>query len=357
MQDEKAVAAKVAELGGSKMQFVGKELKALPEILREGENLLAVASGQMDNHTHLVVVTNARLLAIFKGIVGQSDFEIPIADVRGVNVKSGILMADLVIDAGGQIKKLTQVDKELAQKVAQTFSHMRSGEKLSATTPETPPTPETARSESKAMPPTGQRQQPVQKKKFSRWLKVVVAIFIFGVIVSIVGKNNEKKTTPTASAPQIQTLPPKDEMAKKIKKMDSQIQSVDVQEIQGVGLAPVIVFRAEPSPDELLQESEDMMDVAKEITRANGSEMFGGIFFRLTIPMVDKFNNKTDVHGLDLFWSMSTLKKINWSGFQNWQFLNVVDRITRGQQGNAVLQSYCGKRQSYSLDFCRKAGL
>lgn len=146
-----------------------------------------------------------------------------------------------------------------------------------------------------------------------------------------------------------------DEAVKAVKKMDSQIQDVTLQEVQGVGLAFVIVFRAAPSQNELLAESEDLMDVAREITEAKGSEKFGGIFFRITVPMVDQYNNKSDAHGLDLFWYMETLKKIKWSGFHNWQFLNVVDGITRGPQGNAVLQSYCGGGQSFSVDFCRKA--
>jgi len=139
-QNQEAVASRIAELGGSRLSSsVGKEKKALPDILRDGELLLAVANGTLEGNFFkretvsypLLALTDSRLLFLVRGIFGQSDYEIPIAEVRGLHVESGMFSAELRIDAGGQIKKLTSVDKQLAQNVAQAFSSLRSGEDTS----------------------------------------------------------------------------------------------------------------------------------------------------------------------------------------------------------------------------------
>ena len=125
-QNPETVAARIAELGGSDLAFVGKEVKALPDILEEGESLLAIASGRIDLHTRLLVLTDSRLIVLLRLTLHQKTFEIPVAEVRSIDVKSGRLLSELEIDAGGQIKKLISVDKQLAQNVAQAFSRLQS---------------------------------------------------------------------------------------------------------------------------------------------------------------------------------------------------------------------------------------
>ena len=167
-QNPETVAARIAELGGSNLAFVGKEAKALPGILQDGEVLLAVASGRLGLHTHLLALTDSRLILLLRLALHQSDFEIPVADVRSINVKGGRLLSELEIDADGQMKKLISVDKQLAQNMAQAFSRLQSnpsrpaGKNAAAIYPL--PAPQTR-------PPSGQRP-----KQF--WLTVGLALLV-----------------------------------------------------------------------------------------------------------------------------------------------------------------------------------
>ena len=51
-QDPKAVDAKVRALRGTALQFVGKEVDALPGVLHDGEDLRAIGSGLIDSKSN-----------------------------------------------------------------------------------------------------------------------------------------------------------------------------------------------------------------------------------------------------------------------------------------------------------------
>lgn len=139
-----------------------------------------------------------------------------------------------------------------------------------------------------------------------------------------------------------------------IKKLDSQIQSVQIVPHEGKEV-PIITFRAGVVKDPLLEESADLKDIAEEIATAKGSERFIGIQFSLVIPAVDNKGNKIDAKSLDMLWKMDTLKGVNWKGFQNWQFLDLIDAFdSSGPMSRNVIQSYCGENRSYAQEFCRR---
>ena len=54
---------------GDDQFFTKKELKHLPEILREGEQLLAFTSGIMDGNTWLISLTDRRIIFLDKGMI------------------------------------------------------------------------------------------------------------------------------------------------------------------------------------------------------------------------------------------------------------------------------------------------
>ena len=147
---------------------------------------------------------------------------------------------------------------------------------------------------------------------------------------------------------------PVEKVAEQVKKLDSQIRTVEVRPMDGGKELLVMVFRAGVVRDPLLEESKDLRDIAEEITKAKGAERFGGIQFVLLIPVVDAKGNKSDAVGMALYWSMANLKGVNWKGFQNWQFLDIVDGFKLGPMGKDTVQSYCGAKASYSEVFCRR---
>lgn len=138
-----------------------------------------------------------------------------------------------------------------------------------------------------------------------------------------------------------------------IKKLDSQIQDVQIVPHEGKEV-PIITFRAGVVKDPLLEESADLKDIAEKIATAKGSERFFGIQFSLVIPAVDNKGNKVDAKSLDMLWKMETLKGVNWKGFQNWQFLDLIDAFnSSGPMSRDVIQSYCEENRSYAQEFCR----
>lgn len=144
-----------------------------------------------------------------------------------------------------------------------------------------------------------------------------------------------------------------DKLAEAVKKINKQIAHVHIIDNGGQELL-VIQYRAEVSPDPLLQESKNLRDIARRVSKTTGAGRFTGLLYFLMIPARDEFNNPLDVEGLKLYWAMSTLQKINWKGFQSWQFLDMVDSLSQGPMGPEILKAYCGNGNSYSERLCLK---
>lgn len=106
-----------------------KEVKCLPDILVEGEVIKGVASGMMDANTWLCVVTEQRILLLDKGMIfGLKQIEFPIKQIKSISHKSGLLMGELLIDTAGQIKKLDNMMKKDAVKLAAVISSLLHGQ-------------------------------------------------------------------------------------------------------------------------------------------------------------------------------------------------------------------------------------
>ena len=134
--DSSVVQKQIEALGKIDSFGTKKEIKHLPELLSEGEEIKALCSGLMDGKTWLCVVTDVRFLLVDKGLIGGlSLLEMPISQVKSISYKTGFLFADLLIDTGGQIKKLENLTKEDAPKVAAIVSDLLHRKKESAPAP------------------------------------------------------------------------------------------------------------------------------------------------------------------------------------------------------------------------------
>lgn len=144
------------------------------------------------------------------------------------------------------------------------------------------------------------------------------------------------------------------ELKSTIRKMNSQITAVEISNDKGKEF-PIIIFKAGVVKDPLLSESKALKDIAQKIATTKGAERFSGVYFILQVPVVDAQNNKHDARALDMFWTMETLRGINWKGFQNWQFLNLIDAFSAEKGiGENVVKAYCGSGESYARGFCRR---
>lgn len=138
-----------------------------------------------------------------------------------------------------------------------------------------------------------------------------------------------------------------------IKKLDSQIQAVQIVPHEGKEL-PMISFRAGVVKSPLLEEADDIKDVAEAIVTAKGAERFAGVYFILLVPAVDAKGNKADVPGAEMYWSLDNLEGFNWKGFKGWQFLGLIDGFVPGPMGAGMVREYCAEGADYSRDFCRR---
>jgi len=97
---------------------VRKELKNLPSLLHENEQVLNLAAGEYDGHQGLLAVTDGRLLFFEKGMVRSRQEDFPYSKISSIQTSTGMLFGELVIFVSGNKAKLKQVvPKERATEI------------------------------------------------------------------------------------------------------------------------------------------------------------------------------------------------------------------------------------------------
>lgn len=80
-----------------------KEFFHLPEILNNGEEPLAIASGMMDGNTWLITLTNKRVIFLDKGMLyGVKQTDVNLNNIVSVGGKTGLLLGEITISTSGQ---------------------------------------------------------------------------------------------------------------------------------------------------------------------------------------------------------------------------------------------------------------
>lgn len=112
---------KIARLIGDDQFFTKKELNHLPEVLSEGEQVLAFSSGFMDGNTWLIVLTDERVIFLDKGMIyGLKQVSISLEKINSISGKTGILLGEIAIEDGAS----TRVIKNVQKKVVVPFTNM-----------------------------------------------------------------------------------------------------------------------------------------------------------------------------------------------------------------------------------------
>lgn len=101
-----------AEMGDDQF-FTKKELKHLPEVLADGEQVLAFTSGIMGSNTWLITLTDRRVIFLDKGMLyGLKQASIELDKINAVSGKTGLMFGDILIQDGGSERKITNVWKK-----------------------------------------------------------------------------------------------------------------------------------------------------------------------------------------------------------------------------------------------------
>ena len=112
---------KIAKKIGDDQFFTSKELNFLPEILLDGEQVLAFTSGIMNTNTWLITLTDIRIIFLDKGMIyGLKQSVIPLDKVQNITGETGILFGKIQISDGSTTHKITMVWK----KTVKIFTNM-----------------------------------------------------------------------------------------------------------------------------------------------------------------------------------------------------------------------------------------
>lgn len=103
---------RIAREIGDDQFFTKRELNHLPEILADGEQVLAFTSGLMDSNTWLITLTNRRIIFLDKGMIyGLKQTTIDLDKVNSVSGQTGLLFGKIVIEDGASSRKIDNVWK------------------------------------------------------------------------------------------------------------------------------------------------------------------------------------------------------------------------------------------------------
>lgn len=112
-EDLKKEYDRIASEIGDDQFFTKKELNYLPEILKDGEQVLAFTSGIMDGNTWLITLTDKRVIFLDKGMIyGLKQEIINLDKIHGVSCKTGIFFGEIEINDGAIVRKIENVWKK-----------------------------------------------------------------------------------------------------------------------------------------------------------------------------------------------------------------------------------------------------
>lgn len=122
---------RIASEVGDDQFFTKKELNYLPEVLNEGEQVIAFTSGMMDGNTWLIVLTDLRIIFLDKGMIyGLKQVSISLAKINGISGSTGILFGTIEINDGAVVRKIENVWKKtvrnftnLAQNAIESYNN------------------------------------------------------------------------------------------------------------------------------------------------------------------------------------------------------------------------------------------
>lgn len=82
--------------------YTRKEIRYLPEILNEGEHILALTSGFMENQTWLAICTTRRILFLNRGMIfGLKQVQINLDRLQSIESDAGLFFGHIrVFDSG-----------------------------------------------------------------------------------------------------------------------------------------------------------------------------------------------------------------------------------------------------------------
>ncbi len=112
-EDLKSEYDRIAREIGDDQFFTKKELNHLPQILMNGEQVLAFTSGMMEGNTWLIVLTDHRVLFLDKGLIyGLKQVSVNLDKINSVSGRTGLMFGEIRIEDGASERLIKNVWKK-----------------------------------------------------------------------------------------------------------------------------------------------------------------------------------------------------------------------------------------------------
>jgi hypothetical protein len=112
MKTKQYVTDRLKEMGTIDTFGTKKEIKELPNILHDDEELLYITSGMLEGTTWLISCTNKRIIFLDKGMVfGLKQKEISLDKINSIEHKTGLVLGEISVWDGAskfEIKSITK---------------------------------------------------------------------------------------------------------------------------------------------------------------------------------------------------------------------------------------------------------
>ena len=133
------VKSQIEHLGGATKLLGFKEIKELPKILWEDEQVEKLVQGRYGKGIGILVATNKRLIFVDKGLIyGLRVEDFPYDKISSIQYETGLVYGEIKIFASGNKADIEHVNKKHAKNFAEYVRARISGVKEHASAPEDP---------------------------------------------------------------------------------------------------------------------------------------------------------------------------------------------------------------------------
>ncbi|MDR3597422.1 PH domain-containing protein [Clostridium sp.] len=113
MKTKEYVKERLKEMGTIDSFGTKKEIKELPNILHDDEELLYITSGLFDGTTWLISCTNKRIIFLDKGMIfGLKQKEIPLDKINSIEHKTGLVLGEISVWDGASKIEIKSISKK-----------------------------------------------------------------------------------------------------------------------------------------------------------------------------------------------------------------------------------------------------
>ena len=120
------IQRQIKALGDVDTSGTKKEIKYLPDIMTDDEEVLALTSGLMDGNTWLVVCTGKRIIFLDKGMIyGLKQRETPLEKINSIEQKTGMIFGSIGIWDGAALMEIENIMKKTIRPFVESVNRAR----------------------------------------------------------------------------------------------------------------------------------------------------------------------------------------------------------------------------------------